>query len=265
MKQATLPIAQAHPKQTAPLPKPRLVPPPAGMSEEALRLLDELPDSLGRTIRSGRELVRAREHQLDRFDSTVDELDDLLGGGLRRGKLTQITGARSTGRFAVILSALAATTSRGEPVALVDAGDHLDPRNAAESGIDLERVLWVRPETMKQAVQAAEMLITTGFPLVALDFGSRLRGRVPDAAWTRLARAAQDTGAVLIVSSPWPVSRHAADADLTFRRGRGIWKGGGNTPTLLDGLSSTIRVEKQRGRKPGELTTRAVRSMESFR
>ncbi|MDX1582787.1 MAG: hypothetical protein R3338_04230, partial [Thermoanaerobaculia bacterium] len=244
--------------------KPRLVPPPAGMSETALRLLEELPDSLGRTIRSGRELVRAKEHQTDRFDSTVEELEVLLGGGLRRGRLTQITGARSTGRFAIVLSAIAATTSRGEPVALVDAGDHLDPRNAEESGIDLERVLWVRPETMKQAVKAAEMLITTGFPLVTLDFGLRLRGRVPDAAWTRLARAARDTGAVLLVSSPWPVSRHAADTDLSFRHGRGIWKGGGRTPTLLDGLESRIHVEKQRGRKPGESTKRAVRSMESF-
>lgn len=234
------------------------------MSEAAIRLLGELPDSIGRTIRSGRDLVRSRQHQLDRYDSTIQELDRLLDGGFRRGKLTQISGARSTGRFAVVLSALASTTSRGEPAALIDAGDHLDPHNAEESGVDLERVLWVRPQTMKQSVKAAEMLITTGFPLVILDLGNRLRGRVPDAAWTRLARAAQDTGAVLLVSSPWPVSGHAADADIALRRGRGIWKGDGHTPTLLDGACATITLEKQRGRKPGEGMTRAVRMAESF-
>ncbi|MBW3671306.1 MAG: hypothetical protein KY432_06495, partial [Acidobacteria bacterium] len=121
-----------------------------------------------------------------------------------------------------------------------------------------------RPQTMKQSVKAAEMLITTGFPLVVLDLGNRLRGRVPDAAWTRLARAAQDTGAVLLVSSPWPVSGHAADADIALHRGRGIWKGGGRTPTLLDGLRSSIALEKQRGRRPGEKATRALRIQESF-
>ncbi len=261
MKQSILPLTLVP--RPAP-PKPRLVPPPAGMSEAALRLLGELPDALGKTIRSGRDLVRSRQYQTDRYDSTVFELDRLLDGGLRQGKLTQISGARSTGRFAIVLSALASTTSRGEPAALVDAGDQLDPRNAEESGIVLERVLWVRPETMKQAVKASEMLITTGFPLVVIDLGLRLRGRVPDAAWTRLARAAQDTGAVLLVSSPWPVSGHAADADVALRRGRGIWKGGGRTPTLLDGLSSTLSLEKQRCRKPGEETTRAVLVNESL-
>lgn len=261
MKQALLPITFAP--RSAPA-RPRLVPPPAGMSEAMLRLLGELPDSLGRTIRSGRDLIRSRQHQLDRYDSTVQELDHLLDGGLRRGKLTQISGARSTGRFAVVLSALASTTSRGEPAALIDMGGHLDPHNAAESGIELERVLWVRPETMKQAVKATEMLITTGFPLVALDLGVRLRGRAPDAAWTRLARAAQDAGAVLLVSSPWPVSGHAADADISFRRGRGIWKGDGRSPVLLDGLRSSMALEKQRGRRPGEEATRALRIQESF-
>lgn len=264
MKQSLLPIQPLLPATPKQPPKPRLVPPPAGMSEAALRLLGELPEGMGRAIRSGRELVRRRQHQIDRYDSTVGELDTLLAGGLRRGKLTQITGARSTGRFAVVLSTLASTTSRGEPAALVDGGDHLDPRNAEDAGVILERLLWVRPRSIKQAVKATEMLITTGFPLVVLDLGLRLRGRANEAAWTRLARAAQDAGAVLLVSSPWPVSGHVADADLSFRRGRAIWKGGGLTPTLLDGIRGSIAVEKQRGRKPGDWTTRAVRTAESF-
>ena len=47
-------------------------------------------------------------------------LDDALGGGLRRGHLSEIIGARSTGRTTVMCAIVAAAISRGEIAALVD-------------------------------------------------------------------------------------------------------------------------------------------------
>ncbi len=72
-------------------------------------------------------------------------LDRLLCGGLRRGALVELVGPTSSGRFSLVLGALAAATRRAEPAALVDLGDGLEPRLAEAAGIELDRLLWVRP------------------------------------------------------------------------------------------------------------------------
>jgi hypothetical protein len=67
-----------------------------------------------------------------------------LTGGWPRGCLTEICGPASSGRTTLLLAALAAATRRGEFCVLVDASDALDPRSAAEAGVELDRLLWVR-------------------------------------------------------------------------------------------------------------------------
>ncbi len=75
--------------------------------------------------------------------SGIAELDALTGG-LPRGCLSEICGTASSGRTSVMLTALAAATRRGEYCALIDASDALDPQSGAASGINLDRLLWVR-------------------------------------------------------------------------------------------------------------------------
>jgi RecA/RadA recombinase len=53
----------------------------------------------------------------------VAELDRALGGGLPRGRVTEVTGPLSSGRTAFLLGVLAAATSRGEQVGLIDPAD----------------------------------------------------------------------------------------------------------------------------------------------
>jgi recombination protein RecA len=69
---------------------------------------------------------------------------DTLTGGLARGCLTEIYGPPSSGRTTLLLAALSAATRRGEYCAIVDAGDALHPQSAADAGVELERLLWVR-------------------------------------------------------------------------------------------------------------------------
>jgi recA bacterial DNA recombination protein len=69
---------------------------------------------------------------------------DSLTGGLPRGCLTEICGPASSGRTTLLLAALAAATQRGECCAVVDASDALDPQSAAASGVELDRLLWIR-------------------------------------------------------------------------------------------------------------------------
>jgi recA bacterial DNA recombination protein len=181
----------------------------------------------------------------DRIPTQVPALDRLLSGGLPRGGLVELTGRRSCGRFSIGISALAAATSSGEAAALVDLGGHLDPQAAEEAGVDLTRLLWVRPEKLKGAVASAEMLLATGFALVVVDLGlPPVRGRfVPDAAWLRLERAARSRGAALFVLAPYRVSGIAADAVVSAGAAHALWKGTGRAPRLLDGVASRLERE----------------------
>src|SRR5471032_207613 len=99
----------------------------------------------------------------ERVRSGVAEVDAATGG-LPRGCLTEIYGPASSGRTSLLLSILAAATAREEVCALVDADDGFDPASAAESGVGLARLLWVRCggpclERAWQALKAADLLI----------------------------------------------------------------------------------------------------------
>lgn len=214
---------------------------PAHFSQVAHPLLSHL--------RSAREVGRAVREAVGEppLVTAVPALDELLAGGLPRGQMVEMTGARSSGRFSAVLAVLAAATTAGEAAALVDLGDGLDPQAAAALGVDLRRLLWLRPRKLKEALAATEILLGGGFPMVALDLGNPpLRGgQGLEAAWLRLARAAQAHGAVLLVASPYRVSGTAAAAVLQAARGRSVWQG--PSVPLLTGLSCRLALEKARG------------------
>ncbi len=71
-------------------------------------------------------------------------LDDLLGGGIPRGQITELAGPASSGCTSLVLSTLAESTTRGEVAAYIDATDCFDPPSGEKAGIVLERLLWVR-------------------------------------------------------------------------------------------------------------------------
>jgi|SRR5262245_19348242 len=184
--------------------------------------------------------------------TSVAVLDGLLPGGLPKGRLVELSGRRSSGRFSLGLAALAAATSSGLAAALVDLGDHLDPQTAERAGVDLRRLLWARPRRAKEALAAAEMLLAAGFPLVVADLGLSPRTRwVPDAAWVRLARSAAAQDATLLLTTPWRASGIAADAVVSAGGACAIWQGSGRTPRLLAGLTSRLTLEKYGRSTPG--------------
>jgi hypothetical protein len=226
------------------------------------RLRAILPQDFQRHVRSARELDRelsdarnVRKTESEAILRTaVPALDRLLDGGLPRGQLVELVGSRTSGRFSTVLAVLAAATSIGEAAALVDLGDGLDPAAAEALGADLQRLLWLRPHNLKQALAAAEMVLASGFPLVAVDLGMPpvRGGRGVEAAWLRLARAARAHNAALLVSTPYRVSGTAAGVVLKAERARVAWQGEEGAIQLLSGASARLQLEKKRGRLPGQ-------------
>ncbi|HYM61894.1 MAG TPA: hypothetical protein VEZ11_13505 [Thermoanaerobaculia bacterium] len=237
-----------------PCPSP-LVPP---LREDVRRLRASLEAAVASRISSGSELIRslARQRREEVIPTTLAPFDALLGGGLPRGKMIELAGRRSTGRFSIAMAALAAATSMGEAAALVDLGDHFDPQVAEANGVDLVRLLWIRPYTLKQAVMSVEMIAATGFQLVVLDAGLHpIRGRrVPDAAWVRLARTAEAHGGAMLVSTPYPLTGTSSEALVFAESARASWLGHGQSPRLLGGTAARILLEKHRHMKSGSRT-----------
>jgi hypothetical protein len=97
------------------------------------------------------------------------------------------------------------------------------------------------------------MLLATGFPLVVVDLGlPPVRGRfVPDAAWVRLTRAAHAHKAALLLLAPYRVSGIAAETVLSADAARGIWRGTGRSPRLLDGIASRLTLQKNAQARTG--------------
>lgn len=166
---------------------------------------------------------------------------DALAGGVPRGSLTEICGLASSGRTSLLLSLLARLTGDGESCALVDAADAFDPKSAAEAGVDLKRLLWVRCQEkvpsfkfqvsrsrergdqaalsrLEQALKATDLLLQSGgFTLVAVDLGdlpASAARRVPLTSWFRFRRAVEDTPTALLVLEPEPCARTCASLVL---------------------------------------------------
>src|SRR5271168_1904755 len=74
----------------------------------------------------------------------IDAIDELLGGGLPIGAISEIVGPECSGRTTLALAFLAGITRQGKVCAWVDVSDSLHPESAAAAGVNLDRLLWVR-------------------------------------------------------------------------------------------------------------------------
>ena len=187
------------------------------------------------------------------------DLDAALRGGLRRGHLSEVTGAPSCGRTTIVVAAMAAAASRGEAVALVDACDTFDPASAAARGLDLSRVLWVRPSTAlgtgepgdaSRALKAFSLILQAGgFGLVVLDLAdvapAALR-RFPCTTWMRIARIVEGSETVALLVGGERIARSAGGVTVACEPSPISWLGGTPRARLFNGVESAPRVVRAR-------------------
>lgn len=168
-----------------------------------------------------REIVKALREEIRRLErkpatqpcfasSGRPDIDALLPGkGFPRGALSELMGGPGSGKTAVALSSLAIGMSEEGLGAFVDGRGELYPPAVASFGLDLNRLLIVRPssgdpgcdglEQTRRALWAAEALLASGaFPIVVMDVPlelARVRGapRI-DAMLQRLRSAAERGG-----------------------------------------------------------------------
>jgi recombination protein RecA len=171
----------------------------------------------------------------------ISDLDARLRGGIPRGQLSELVGPRSSGRLAIVVSALAGATARGEAVALVDPLDMFDPVSAAASGLDFSRMLWVRGEatsssrvslsceygtlqkSLDRGVKAVNLILQAGgFGLVVLDLAEispQVLRRLPFTTWLRLHRVIEGGNTACVLMGSEPIARSAGGVCIQLASG----------------------------------------------
>jgi len=182
---------------------------------------------------------------------------------LPRGCLTEIIGPASSGRTSLMLAILAQATAREEVCALVDAEDAFSPHAAADAGVELSRLLWVRcGHNAEHALRAADLLIQGGgFGVVVMDMGDTpesIARRISLTSWFRLRRAVEHTPAVLISLARKSNARTCASLVIECGCTRSNWSGARGVSCLLRGMDVRTRVTRRRTECSPVYTAKAI-------
>ncbi len=142
------------------------------------------------------------------MDTGLARLDQLLGGGLAKGGITEVVCPfPSSGGSSLIIALLRHTAGQGRWSALIDGSDSFDPASAG-AGV-LANLLWIRCGQAAEALRSADLLLRDGnLPLVVCDLHgnspAELR-RIPAPHWYRLQRALEPTALAFLALTPRPM------------------------------------------------------------
>ncbi len=195
--------------------------------------------------------------------SGLPELDRVCRGGLPRGRISEVV-ITAGGGATILYAVLAAASGRGEVVALVDPADGFVAASAVHAGVDLERLLWVRPRGWKAAMRTAEVILETGgFGLLVVDLWVRpataatvpvairdsydrreLLSLIPSGSWVRLNKCARETQTVVVVLSARRTVLTGSSLVLEVQADPARWAGRG--VRFLEGIELSFRLRRMR-------------------
>lgn len=181
------------------------------------KLAQRVPAALTLKVRQAPEL----------FSTGIEDIDAMLGGGIPRGSITEISGPASSGKTSFGLSAVAAMTQAGHACAWVDVSDALSPESAAAAGTELRRLLWLRMSSerragaadkpwsrLEQALTATDLLLQAGgFASIVLDMSDVLpqhATRILLSTWYRYRLAAEQARTALVLLTQTPCANSCA-------------------------------------------------------
>jgi len=263
------------------------------MTNQALAVLESAlrARKLDRTLTTALPPLERRDESA-LIPTSIAALDACLHGGLPRGQLSEIVGPRSSGRTTLLLQMMAAATQRGEIVAMVDTFDRLDVASAGAAGIDPDRLLWIRGQTIcehgpptfarcasagkpwlgetslehmvvDRALKALNLVLQAGgFAYVAIDLADVPRSaltRIPFTTWLRVQRIIEGSDTACALVAPQPLARSAGGLTLSLTA-CARWAGEADRSRHVIGADLTVRVVSPRRRVDGQVSLKATAS-----
>ena len=153
-----------------------------------------------------------RDTEADHWPTGLPQIDKPLQGGLPKGAIAEFAGAKKcSGSATLVREILSNAARRNEIITLIDGNDSLDPAWIEQRV--LSRLLWVRCKTAEDALKASDLVLRdNNLPLVLIDLKlnpeKQLR-KIPATVWFRFQRLVEETSAVCMVFTPYPMVSRA--------------------------------------------------------
>lgn len=97
-------------------------------------------------------------------------LNQILGGGLAKGRLIEIYGPESSGKTSIALTAVGNVQKEGGTAVLIDAENAFDPRYASKLGVKIDELAVSQPSSAEQALDLLQDLTESGVvDIIVLD------------------------------------------------------------------------------------------------
>ena len=120
----------------------------------------------------------------------------LLQGGLPRGHLIEIVGSKSSGKTRLIFYMLSGLNKKEGRIAYFDFSGTFYPPSAQECGIDLKKVLVLRPANIQAGLRAGEILFRSGAISVAVFDLVGTKDQILKALFLRLKKSVKKVGGI---------------------------------------------------------------------
>src|SRR5687768_330697 len=159
-------------------------------------------------------------------------LDRLLGGGIPRGQVVEVSGATSSGKATLAFAVCQRALERGQAAAWVDPTGGFWPLVAVEQGIPTEKLLVVRVAGTTSALRAAHILLSSSgaVAVVVVDLPAAASPR--ERELVALQRLAERSSTALLFLTARPRTAASLGAQVALRLHVDRRGGGASSPRL---------------------------------
>jgi recombination protein RecA len=130
----------------------------------------------------------SEEPRVGRVPSRLFTVNEVLGGGYPRGRMTEIYGKEGSSKSSLALDAIASAQELGGEAILIDTENTFDPEWAQKHGVNIEQLRVVHPTTGELAYEITRKYLATGkIDIIVVDSvanivpNAELEGEIADA------------------------------------------------------------------------------------
>ncbi len=148
--------------------------------ENKLKSLDVALSQIEKNFGKGSimKLGENKRAQIETIPTGSISLNIALGGGIPKGRISEVYGPESSGKTTLTLHTIAECQKKGGLAAFIDAEHALDPEYAKKIGVDIDNLLVSQPDSGEQALEIVETLVrSNAVDLIVVDSVAALTPR----------------------------------------------------------------------------------------